>query len=99
MLTDQQRALASSFHGYLLACGIERLANAGTRYFSLAKLQASTGVIEAISAGEQLGLWSRNATKQYWTHTALTWPFIRTAIALADERAKSWKHEPERAGR
>ncbi len=41
-----------------------------------------------IKRGEELGLWRKDGDKAYWRHTALTWPWIRTSIALDEERGR-----------
>ncbi len=93
-LIPAQRALADSFHGFLLASAIDRLAKEGKRYFSRGSTGASSGVMQVIQDGEALGLWKANADKPYWTHTHLTNAWVNTSFALHAERAKS---EQERA--
>ncbi len=88
-LTPAQRALADSFHGFLLASAIDRLAHEGKRYFSRGSLGGSSGVMAAVQDGETLGLWKANADKPYWTHTSLTNAWVNTALALHDERVRT----------
>ena len=99
-LTVEQRALAHTFYGHLIACGIERLTKTGVKFLSRGNLSASTGMMDALRHGAQLGLWKEVDGKSYYTHTHLTRPFMLTALALHDERVRSQlgPTEPQRPG-
>jgi hypothetical protein len=88
-LTIEQRALCHGFHAYLLASAIERCTNRDGRWFSAGGLALSSDCMSIVHHGESLGLWRRNSAKPYWTHTAATWPWVRTAIALFDEQTRA----------
>lgn len=88
-LTVEQRALANTFHGHLLAFALDRPRIQSAQYFTAASVGASSGVMEAIRLGADLGLWKANADKPYWTFTHLTRPFMLTALALHDERVRA----------
>ena len=88
-LTPEQRALAHGFHAYLLASAIERCTNRDGRWFSAGGLAVSSQCMSIVHDGECLGLWKRTPGKHYWTHTAATWPWVRTAIALFDEQERA----------
>ncbi len=93
-LTLEQRALAHGFHAYLLASAIERCTNRDGRWFSAGGLSVSSQCMDIVHAGERLGLWKGAGRKPYWTHTAATWPWVRTAIALFDEQARAGGRAP-----
>ena len=88
-LTPEQRALAHGFHAYLLASAIERCTNRDGRWFSAGGLAVSSQCMSIVHDGERLGLWRGAGHKPYWTHTAATWPWVRTAIALFDEQERA----------
>jgi hypothetical protein len=87
-LTVEQRALAHTFYGHLIACGIERLTKSGVKFMSRGNMSASTGMMDALRHGAQLGLWKEVDGKSYYTHNHLTRPFMLAALALHDERVK-----------
>lgn len=88
-LTPEQRALANGFHAYLLASAIERCTNRDGRWFSAGGLAVSSRCMRIVYDGEALGLWEPVKGKNYWRHTAATWPWTRTAIALFDEQKRA----------
>lgn len=92
-LQGELRAFADRPDCASFARSLEWMTNNHGKYFT-----ASTGAPQPtagiIAEGERLGLWRKHAEKEYWTHTHLTWKWIRTAIALDDERGRA---EPERA--
>lgn len=89
VLTAEQRQLADSFDGRRVADGIVAFTNSpeGGRWFSKWKIKADTsGMMDLLAKGERMGLWTKDPHKPYWRHTALTWPWCMTAIALSDLR-------------
>lgn len=94
-LTVEQRALAVSFYGHLIAGGIERLLKLDIKFLSRGNLSASTGVMDALRDGAKLGLWKEVDGKSYYTHTSLTRPFMLTALAIHDERRKHGETRPK----
>ena len=94
-LTPEQRALADTLHGELLASAIERETNRdGGRWFSAGRLAIGEATMQIVRKGEALGLWARRENKDYWRFNERTWPWVRTALALADERSKNHTDQP-----
>ena len=94
-LTPEQRALANTLHGELLASAIERETNRdGGRWFSAGRLAVGESSMAVVRDGERLGLWIRRDGKDYWRFNERTWPWVRTALALAEERSKNHTNQP-----
>lgn len=87
-LTPAQRSLASTHYGHMLAGALERVMQRGDKWFTRASLSASAGTMDAVYAGETLGLWKKPDGKSYYTFTNLTRPWMLTALALHDERVR-----------
>jgi len=88
-LTPEQRALADSFDAWRLADGIVTFTNSpeGGRWFSKWKIKADTSTMAGVlQRGEGMGLWRSDPAKPYWHHTALTWPWCMTALALWESK-------------
>lgn len=86
-LTAEQRQFADSFDAWRVADGIVQFTNSpqGGKWFSKWNIKADTsGMLELLGKGEVMGLWTKVQGKQYWKHSALTWPWCMTALALWD---------------
>jgi len=84
-LSPEQRALANGFDAWRVADGIVTFTNSegGGKWFSKQKIKADTSnMMGVLQRGELMGLWRGEPTKPYWHHTALTWPWCMTALAL-----------------
>lgn len=86
-LSPPQRLLASQLSSWRLARAIHQFTNSpkGGPWFSAWKITLLPSDRECLSAGEALGIWSKDKAKEYWRHTALTWPWVMTAMALEEE--------------
>ena len=82
-LTAEERALAASFYGNLLASALQRR---GEGWFTPGSLGASAGVTAAIRSGEALGLWRQKEGTGYLIYTEKTSVFIRAALAIEQEK-------------
>lgn len=78
-LTAEERALAASFYGNLLASALHRR---GDEWLTSASLGASFGVAQAIKSGAELGLWWKKEGTEYWITSQKGSVFIRTALAI-----------------
>ena len=87
-LTAEERALAASFYGNLLASALHRR---GEGWFTPGSLGASAGVTAAIRSGEALGLWRQKEGAGYLIFTEKTSVFIRTALAIEREKREGAK--------
>ena len=92
-LTGELRAFAQRPECVAISLVLEARANKGEKYFTYRTFwpRASTALLEE---GQRLQVWKKDGSKDYWHFTHLTWPFIRTSIALDDERRRL---ESERA--
>ena len=82
-LTAEERALAASFYGNLLASALHRR---GDEWFTAASLGASIGVAQAIKSGAGLGLWRKKEGTEYWIASQKGSVFVRTALAIEQEK-------------
>lgn len=98
-LTPEQRALCHLPDAHTFAEALEERVNAGKgKWFT-----ARTGTLRSqssglIQQGEKLGLWRKDEHKEYWRFTSLTWPWIRTCIALNDERRAKMQERTSPSG-
>lgn len=76
-----------------IATTLEANANIGKRYFTYKSFWPRISP-DLIAEGERLGIWRKNEHKDYWQYSHLTWKWVRTCIALDDERRRV---EQERA--
>lgn len=94
-LSPPQRLLASQLSSWRLARAIHQFTNApkGGKWFSRWSINIIPSDMECLTAGEALGIWSKDRAKEYWRHTAITWPWVMTAMALEEE----WQRGEEAA--
>ena len=98
-LTPEQRALADSPYGHMVATSLTRDGDlpAWFTVWSL-RLEGISRACDVITEGTQLGLWNRPSEKPWWKPKGgITWAWCQTAIALYEARQKERKDK--KAGR
>lgn len=89
-LTPEQRDLAGSFAALMLASNLVDLVNKwDKRWFTRFDAGNATGMGDLLDALDRCGIITEVKSKNggtYYRHTQYTWPWCRTAQALADQK-------------
>lgn len=92
-VTTEQRELAKDRASWLLAEKIHDWAKKpeGGKWFSRWSINLTKEQMEIVTRGCALGIFKKDEHKEYWRHTPITWKWLLTAMALADE----WRQSDE----